>query len=315
MDEIQGSIFTVVPLGEQEADPFSVDFSFDPDRTTVDFPEDMLNVASSTVENPHLLAETKHLIEPGSELEVRYSIIENQRVAISIKVKEPRLVEEVEAVLNHESLRAFHGVITLVELDDTLDKALGVLIATNDNQQAKVAAKITSDTEITLDGEAASIGLLVTGQLVDVQFEFPEVGSLGDITAYGGGLWATAIRARSSAPVGEDHISGVVEALDLQVNEIKIRPTDGTPIRLVITGEVPVIRNGLNATMSAIKLGDLVVDATRIGVDSDLLTRLVVVARSNVTFSGSITGIGLEPPRLLITGENCLLYTSDAADE
>ncbi len=304
VDEIDGSIFTVVPLGEQEADPFSVDFSFHPDRTTVDFPEDMLNVLSNTAENPHLLAETKHLIEPGSELEVRYSIIENQRVAISIKVKEPRLVEEVEAVLNHESLRAFHGVITLVELDDTLDKALGVLIATNDNQQAKVAAKITSDTEITLDGEAASIGLLVTGQLVDVQFEFPEVGSLGDITAYGGGLWATAIRARSSAPVGEDHISGVVETLDLEVNEITIRPTDGSPIRLVITGEVPVIRNGLNTTMSAIKLGDLVVDATRIGVESDLLTRLVVVARSNVTFTGSITGIGLEPPRLLITGEN-----------
>ena len=304
VDEIDGSIFTVVPLGEQEADPFSVDFSFDPDRTAVDFPEDLLNVASNTAENPHLLAETKHLIEPGSELEVRYSIIENQRVAISIKVKEPRLVEEVEAVLNHESLRAFHGVITLVELDDTLDKALGVLIATNDNQQAKVAAKITSDTEITLDGEAASIGLLVTGQLVDVQFEFPEVGSLGDITAYGGGLWATAIRARSSAPVGEDHISGVVEALELEVNEITIRPTDGSPIRLVITGEVPVIRNGLNTTMSAIKLGDLVVDATRIGVESDLLTRLVVVARSNVTFTGSITGIGLEPPRLLITGEN-----------
>ena len=304
VDEIHGSIFTVVPLGEQEADPFSVDFSFHPDRTTVDFPEDMLNVLSNTAENPQLLAETKHLIEPGSELEVRYSIIENQRVAISIKVKEPRLVEEVEAVLNHESLRAFHGVITLVELDDTLDKALGVLIATNDNQQAKVAAKITSDTEITLDGEAASIGLLVTGQLVDVQFEFPEVGSLGDITAYGGGLWATAIRARSSAPVGEDHISGVVETLDLEVNEITIRPTDGSPIRLVITGEVPVIRNGLNTTMSAIKLGDLVVDATRIGVESDLLTRLVVVARSNVTFTGSITGIGLEPPRLLITGEN-----------
>ena len=304
VDEIDGSIFTVVPLGEQEADPFSVDFSFDPDRTTVDFPEDILNVLSNTAENPQLLAETKHLIEPGSELEVRYSIIENQRVAISIKVKEPRLVEEVEAVLNHESLRAFHGVITLVELDDTLDKALGVLIATNDNQQAKVAAKITSDTEITLDGEAASIGLLVTGQLVDVQFEFPEVGSLGDITAYGGGLWATAIRARSSAPVGEEHISGVVEALDLEANEITIRPTDGTPIRLVITEEVPVIRNGLNTTMSAIKLGDLVVDATRIGVESDLLTRLVVVARSNVTFTGSITGIGLEPPRLLITGEN-----------
>ena len=146
--------------------------------------------------------------------------------------------------------------------------------------------------------------MLLTGQLVDVQFEFPEVGSLGDITAYGGGLWATAIRARSSAPVGEDHISGVVETLDLEVNEITIRPTDGSPIRLVITGEVPVIRNGLNTTMSAIKLGDLVVDATRIGVESDLLTRLVVVARSNVTFTGSITGIGLEPPRLLITGEN-----------
>tara|TARA_B100000029_G_scaffold216381_1_gene214175 strand:+ start:17603 stop:20452 length:2850 start_codon:yes stop_codon:yes gene_type:complete len=304
VDEIKGSLFTVVPLGEQEADPFSVDFIFDPDRTIVDFPQDLLNVLSPTAQNPQMLADTKHLIEAGSELEVRYSIFENQRVAISIKVKEPRLVDELEAVLNHESLRAFHGVITLVELDDTLDKALGVLIATNNNQEAKVAAKITSETQITLDGEAASIGLLMTGQQVDVQFEFPEVDSLGDITSYGGRLWATTIRARSSAPVGEDHISGIVEALDLEANEITVRPTDGPPIHLKITGEVPVIRNGLNVTMSAIKSGDLVVDATRIGVESDLLTRLVVVARSNVAFTGSITGIGLEPPRLLITGEN-----------
>ena len=304
VDEIHGSTFTVVPLGEQEADPFSVDFSFDPDRTTVDFPEDLLNVLSGTAKNPQLLFDTKHMIEAGSELEVKYSIVENERVAISVKVKEPRLVEEVEAVLNHESLRAFHGVITLVEIDDSLEKALGVVIATNDNQQAKVAAKITFDTEITLDGQAANIGLLTTGQLVDVQFEFPEVGSLGDITGSSGGLWATAIRARSSAPAGEDHISGVVEALDLEDNAITIRPTDGTPIRLLIAGEVPVIRNGLDAVISAIKLGDLVVDATRIGFDSDLLTRLVVVARTNVKFAGSITGIGLEPPRLLITGEN-----------
>jgi hypothetical protein len=77
-----------------------------------------------------LLFDTKHVIEAGSELEVKYSIVENERVAISIKVKEPRLVEEVEAVLNHESLRAFHGVITLVEIDASLEKALGVVIAT-----------------------------------------------------------------------------------------------------------------------------------------------------------------------------------------
>ena len=30
VDEIRGSTFTVVPLGEQEADPFSVDFSLIP---------------------------------------------------------------------------------------------------------------------------------------------------------------------------------------------------------------------------------------------------------------------------------------------
>jgi hypothetical protein len=52
------------------------------------------------------------------------------------------------------------------------------------------------------------------------------------------------------------------------------------------------------------ELGEELIFSHRIGFDSDLLTRLVVVARTNVKFAGSITGIGLEPPRLLITREN-----------
>jgi hypothetical protein len=47
-----------------------------------------------------------------------------------------------------------------------------------------------------------------------------------------------------------------------------------------------------------------VIDAARPDSESDVLTRLVVVAHSNVKFSGTITGIGREPARLLVTGDN-----------
>ncbi|MEE8046192.1 MAG: DUF5666 domain-containing protein, partial [Dehalococcoidia bacterium] len=304
VDEIGSSTFTVIPNGEQDADPFSVEFTFDQDSTMVDLPHDLLRRISTEAKNPQLLSDVKGFIEPGSELDVRYLKDGDVRKAVSINVRLPRLVEELETVLEHESLRAFHGVITLVEEDDSLEDALGIVIAANENQGVKVAAKVTDDTEITLDGEPASIADLAPGQAVGIQFESLEAGSISDITGSDITLRALSIRARSSAPVDEDHISGVVESLEVDVPAITIRPTNGPLIRLFVGPDAPIVRDGKPARLENVRAGDLVVDATRTDSGSTVLTSLVVVARANVKFAGTVTGIRREPPRLQVTGDN-----------
>ena len=304
VDEISSSTFTIVPKGEQDADPFSVEFVFDPDSTEVELPRDLLVEISRSAKNPQLLSDVRDLIVPGSELDVKYSVEDDVRNAVLIRVRLPKLVEELETVLEHESKRAFRGVITLVEIDDSLEDALGIVIAANEKQGVKVAAKVTSETEVTLDGESSDIASLAAGQAVDIQFESSEVGSISDITGSDVTLRALAIRARSSAPEREDHISGIVESIEIDVPALTIRPTDGSLIRLTVGDDVPIIRSGERVDLEAIEVGDLVIDAVRLNADSVVLTRLVVVPQSDVKFRGTVTGIGREPNRLLVTGEN-----------
>jgi hypothetical protein len=304
VDDIGFASFTIVPTGVQDANPFSVKFSYDREKTTVDLPKDLLDKISGTASNPQLLSDVRRFIDPASELEVKYSIEGEVRTAVSINVREPRLVSELEAVLEHESRRAFTGVITLVEIDVSLEDALGIVIATNEKLGVKVAAKVTGETEITLDGHSSGISGLGAGQYVDIQFESSSDDSISDITGSDVTLRALAIRARSSAPSGEDHISGIVESLDLDAAVITIRPTDGALVRLTVGDDAQIVRNGSAAVIADVKIGDLVIDATRLDTESSDLTRLVVVSRKNVKFSGTVTGIGREPDRLQVTGVN-----------
>ena len=304
VDEIGSSTFTIVPKGEQDADPFSVEFVFDPESTEVELPRDLLVEISADARNPQTLSNVRNLIVPGSELDVNYSVEGDVRNTVLIRVRLPRLVEELETVLEHESKRAFHGVITLVEISDSLEDALGIVIAANEKQGVKVAAKVTDETEVTLNGELAGISSLTAGQAVDIQFESSEVGSISEITGSDVTLRALAIRARTSVPSREDHISGIVEILDFDVPAITIRPTDGSLIRLTVGDDVPIIRSGERVKFEDVEVGDLVIDAVRVNASSESLTRLVVVAQSNVKFTGTVTGIGREPNRLLVTGEN-----------
>lgn len=304
VDDIGFSSFTIVPNRVQDANPFSVKFSYDLEETSVDLPNDLLKKISDDASNPQSLTDVRQFIDPSSELVVKYSIEDGVRTAVSIKVREPRLVSELEAVLAHESLRAFNGVITLVEIDVPLADALGVVIATNEKQGVKVAAKVTGETEITLNGRSSDISSLDAGQAVDIQFESSTADSISDITGSDVTLRALAIRARSSAPSEEDHISGIVESIEAYGAGITIRPTDGPLIRLTVGDDVHIVRGGNAAVISEVKIGDLVVDATRLDTKSNELTSLVVVARKNVKFSGTVTGIGREPDRLQVTGAN-----------
>ena len=304
VEEIGEAPFTIVPRGEQDADPFSVKFLFDPEVTTVSIPDDWPGLTLVDAERPLLLADVSRLISPGSELDVKYSIEDGKRSAVSVVVRPPRLYEELEAVINNEAHRAFHGVVTLVEIDDSLEGAIGIVIAANESQGIKVAAKVTEETEVTLDGETSDISSLATGQAVDIQFESSDLSSLSDITASRVTLRALAIRARTSTPVAEKHISGIVESVDVEASAITIRPIDGSPIVLKVGERVPTVRNGRPVRLADISEGDLVIDATRFDPVTETLTRLVTVARTNVNFAGTITGIGQEPARLLVTGEN-----------
>ena len=78
----------------------------------------------------------------------------------------------------------------------------------------------------------------ISGPAVDIQFESLQAGSISDITGSDVTLRALAIRARSSAPTEEDHISGIVESIDLRIPSITIRPTDGQLIELTVGDDV-----------------------------------------------------------------------------
>jgi hypothetical protein len=304
VDDIGFSSFTIVPNRVQDANPFSVEFSYDREAAIVDLPKDLLNKISATAANPQILGDVGRFIDPGSELEVKYSIEGNLRTAVSIKVNEPRLVSELEAVIAHEALRAFNGVITLVDIDVPLEDAFGLVIAINEKQGVKVAAKVTSETEITLNGRSSGITALDAGQAVDIQFESSSAYSISNITGSDVTLRALAIRARSSAPSEEDHIAGIIESVDDYGAGITIRPTDGPLIRLTVGSDAHIVRDGSTAVIGEVKIGDLVVDATRLDIESSELTSLVVVAPKKVKFSGTVTGIGREPDRLQVTGAN-----------
>ncbi len=315
VEEIGLRSFTVVPEGGRDTNPFSVELTYDPDETTVDLPNALLREISRSAINPQLFSDVRALIEPGSELDIKYSIRDKVRTAVSIKVKPPRLVEELEAVLEHESLRAFHGVITLVEIDDSLADAQGIVIAANEKQGVKAAAKVTDQTEITLNGRVAALTELDTGQSVDIQFESTDGNSISDITGSDITLRALAIRARSSVPTEEENISGVVESVDVEGSAISIQPTDGEIITLTVSDDAPIVRNGAIATLGDVSEGDLVVTATIVGSESDQLSSLVVVARRNVKFSGTITGVGQAPERLQVTTDSGQVFNVLVTDE
>ena len=306
VDEIGSASFTIVPNGEQDDNPFSVNFRYDPEETMVYLPKDLLKSIYSSAGNPQPLGDVRRLIEPGSELVVKYSIDRNVRTALSIIVHPPGLVAELEAVIEHESQRAYTGVILLVEPYASLADALGVVIAVNEKQGTRVAAKVTEETEITVDGRSVVIWALAlaSGQAVDIQFESTDPDSISHITGTDITLRALAIRARTSAHLDEDHISGIVESIEPDVPAITIRPTDGALIRLNVGEEASIVRNGRQAILDSVKIGDLVVDATRPDPDSSELASLVVVNRKNVKFSGTVTGIGREPSRIQVTGYN-----------
>ena len=315
VDEITASTFTIVPKSGEGTYPFSVEFKYDLLETTVKLPQIMLDDISSDSSNPLVLSDVSTLIDPGSELDVKYVIEGDKRRAVSIEVKPIRLVEELEAVLEHESRRAFHGLITLVEIDESLADAQGIVIASNDKKALKAAAKVTNQTEITLDGRDALITDLNAGQSVDIQFESVDADSIPDITGSDITLRALAIRSRSSAPVQEDYISGIVDSIDFEEPSVFILPTDGDVIELRAGNQAPIVRDGRSATIEDVQVGDLVVTATRTDSQASEFTSLIVVERKNVKFSGIITGIGLAPKRLHVTSDTGQVFNVLVRDE
>ena len=51
---------------------------------------------SANAKSPQLLNDVRSLIVPGSELDVKYSVDESMRNAVLIRMRLPRLVEELE---------------------------------------------------------------------------------------------------------------------------------------------------------------------------------------------------------------------------
>ena len=293
--------FTVAPTGEEDLEQVTVGFNFESETTLVNLPAEISDRIPGVGRIPILLADAAPHIPLGSRFVVEYTLVGDVREVVSIRIEPPELDSALEAVLEAEIIRAFHGVITLVEIDPSLEDALGILIVTNESTGSEVTVKIGSATEITLDDEDSFISDLAVGQSVDLQLETGEAGEIPDFTSVTAPLRTLAVRARTFVPDDEIVLSGVVESVERDTLTITITPPDGATITFSIDELTVVVRDGEAVSFGEVRAGDLVVNASRSGAASTVLTRLVTVPRTNLKFSGTITGIGREPDRLQVT--------------
>lgn len=307
--------FTVAPTGEEDLEQVTVGFSFDSGTTRVDLPSEISDMIPGSGSSSLLLTEAAPHIPLGSRFVVEYTLVGVVREVVSIRIEPPELDSALEAVLEAEISRAFHGVITLVEIDPSLEDALGILLVTNESAGSEVTVKIGSATEITLNDEVSFISDLAVGQFVDLQLETGEAGGILDITSTSTPLRTLAVRARTSVPDDEIVLSGVVESVDGETLTISIRPSDGAAVTFNVDAMTAVVRDGEAAPFSEVRVGDLVVNASRSGSASTVLTRLVTVPRTNLKFSGTITGIGREPDRIQVTSSNGVIINILVSEE
>jgi hypothetical protein len=213
----------------------------------------------------------------------------------------PELDQELQDALYRERLRNFQGVITLVEQTPSLDSALGVVVVANRSIDAKIVAKVTSSTEIEVDGQPAAIGNLAAGMAAEIEFDVASLPDDADATLLvDGRLDAKSIRARTIVDDDEAHVAGVIAWHNIDTGFVGIRAGDGNVVRAQVIDDSVIVKDGAPARFSQLAVGDLVLDATRFNRETLILGRLVVQSPRTITFSGAITGLNRNPDRMTV---------------
>lgn len=251
------------------------------------------------------LNDVKSLIPSGSQVIVQYDPNTYPALATLVTVVPPKISDAIEDALERERLRSINGFITLVEETPDLETIIGVVVVANREHDVKVAAKVTADTEIEVDGEPARFGQLAAGMSVEVEFAESSTGVALDSTASLTGRFdALRIRARSEVDEDEVHVAGLIAGLDADTRTVGILTRDGGVVRAQVVDDAVIVKDGTQSRFNALEVGDLVLEATRFNRGTLILTRLVVQSPKAITFSGSITGLDRNPERLSISTTN-----------
>ncbi len=250
------------------------------------------------------LNDVKSLIPSGSQVIVQYDPNTEPAVSTLITVLPPTLPEAIEDALERERLRSISGFITLVEDTPELDDTVGVVVVANRQHDLRVAAKVTANTEIVVDGEPARFGDLAAGMSVEVEFDSASADAESDDTATLTGR-LNALRIRASTQVDDEvHVAGQIAGLDPETRTVGIITRDGDIVRAQVIDDAVIVKDGVQSRFGALEVGDLVLDATRFNRETLVLTRLAVQSPKAVEVSGAVSGIDRNPDRLAINTAN-----------
>lgn len=304
--------FSLTPRINDSDDSVSRNFSWN-ERTLAIVPVELRQpdpsspaITATTARSIALpLNDVKSLIPSGSQVIVQYDPNTEPALATLVTIIPPRLSDAIKDALERERLRSINGFITLVEETPDLNTVIGVIVVANREHDVKVAAKVSAETEIEVDGEPARFGQLAAGMSVEVEFaEATAEPVLDAATALTGRLNALQIRARSTVDDDEVHVAGLIAGLDPDTRTVGILTRDGEVVRAQVVDDAVIVKDGTQSRFSALEVGDLVLEATRFNRGTLILTRLVVQSPRAVTFSGAITGLDRNPERLTISTSN-----------
>jgi hypothetical protein len=251
------------------------------------------------------LNDVKSLIPPGSRVTVQYDPNVTPLLATLVTVLPPELSDEVVAALERERVRSITGVITLAEDTPNLDGAIGVIVVANNQHNVKVAAKVTEQTDVEIDGQPAKFSQLAAGMAVEVDFSndaSPD--SQGAAAVETTNRTAVAIRARTVVSEHEAYVSGVIVTTNPDARAVAVLPSSGDVVRARVLNDAVIVKDGVQVRFADLAVGDLVLDATRYNRDSMVFTRLLVRSPRANSFSGTITGVGHSPDRLTVASSN-----------
>jgi hypothetical protein len=309
INDADGSVSREFAWNEETLAILPVEFS------TID--GESLAVTTSTAQSVAVpLSEVKKLIPSGSQVTVQYDPNTEPPLTTLLTVLPLELSTEIEDALERERLHSISGFITLVEETPDLDIAIGVLVVANREHDVKVAAKITADTQIVIDGVEARFGQLAAGMPVEVEFSAVEVTEDSNTSfSIDGRLNALRVRARTVADENDVYVAGVIVGIDEDSRTIGILPRSGEVVRARVVEDAVIEKDGVQGRFGVLEVGDLVLDATRYNRDTLILTRLVVKSPRVITFSGTISGLDRNPNRLTVsTADGKALVTFVTAD-
>jgi hypothetical protein len=186
--------------------------------------------------------------------------------ALFVKVLEPGLPEDVQAVLDEQPAGTVEGIIEAVDHEPPVEKAEALLVVSDDFGTDHTTT-VMPETDVIVDGEAAGPRDLAEGQHVEVHVADD-------------GMTAETVLVRQPIDY-EEPLTGQVTSLDPTAGTVQIRRPSGAVESFTISSRAPVTRHGQPVDLSEVVAGDLVLSTSRYLPQTSVVTRLAVAVGEN----------------------------------